>query len=65
MSTQQGRGGTGSHKHGVSGHSGHPSGFKQQLAREANREEEEKKKRKPKNHMFSSVSEVFRNFKPR
>lgn len=37
MSIQHGRGGMGSHKHGVSGESGMPSGLKQQLAREDNK----------------------------
>ncbi len=59
---QQGRGGMGSHKHGISGHSGPSPRFKFMRTFEANREREAEtraiRRRKPK--MFPTVAEAFR-----
>ncbi len=52
MSKQQGRGGMGSHKHGVSGKSGMPRGLKQRLAREENKRQEKKSRRQ---RMYESI----------
>lgn len=62
MSMQQGRGGMGCHKHGVSGHTRLPPGLKQRLAREEN------KRREKTSHwqrMYESVSELMRERRPR
>ena len=53
MSKQQGRGGTGSHKHGVSGRAGPPTAVKRATAEFFNKEAEQRKKRKGK--MYGSV----------
>lgn len=62
MSMQQGRGGMGSHKHGVSGHAGLPPGLKQCLAREDN-ERREKTSHRPR--MYESVLELMRERRAR
>lgn len=57
MSRQQGRGGMGSHKHGVSGQSGLPPGLKQRLAREDNERRKKKKREQP---MYASLQALMR-----
>ena len=59
---QQGRGGMGSHKHGISGRSGRSSGMKQSMARDANREAERTKRRK-RPLQFNTVREAVKNWK--
>jgi hypothetical protein len=63
MSQQRGRGGMGSHKHGISGHSGQGASL-QMTARFLNREAEKKRKTKEskKNlvEMHGNVREVFK-----
>ncbi|MGH8651501.1 MAG: hypothetical protein ACREYE_04665 [Gammaproteobacteria bacterium] len=56
MSKQQGRGGIGSHKHGVSGKSGMPPRLKQQLAREEN---ERKGKKSRRQRMYDSIAALM------
>jgi len=56
MSKQQGRGGMGSHKHGVSGKSGMPPGLKQQLAREENKRKDKKSRRQ---RMYDSIAALM------
>ncbi len=57
----QGRGGMGSHKHGVSGRGGPSPGLKQRLAREQNRrlkEREEVRKRR-RSQFYDTVRELM------
>jgi len=56
MSKQQGRGGMGSHKHGVSGKSGMPPGLKQQVAREENKRRDKKSRRQ---RMYNSIAALM------
>ncbi len=57
----QGRGGMGSHKHGVSGRGGSPPGLKQRLAREQNqRQDEQQETRKRRRQgMYNSIRELM------
>ncbi len=57
----QGRGGMGSHKHGVSGRGGSPPGLKQRLAREQNqRQDEQQETRKRRRQgMCNSIRELM------
>jgi len=55
---QQGRGGMGSHKHGISGHSGPSPRTKLMTCLENNRWLQSRKRR-PKPIMFGSVAEAF------
>jgi hypothetical protein len=57
MSRQQGRGGMGSHKHGVSGHPGHPPKLRMWLKLLAKREEAWRRR----SEFFGSVKELFRS----
>jgi hypothetical protein len=57
----QGRGGMGSHKHGISGRGGSPPGLKQRLAREQiqrskERAETRKRHRQP---MYNTIRELM------
>ncbi|MGH8651509.1 MAG: hypothetical protein ACREYE_04705 [Gammaproteobacteria bacterium] len=56
MSKQQGRGGMGTHKHGVSGKSGMPPRLKQQLAREENKRKDKKGRRQ---RMYDSIAALM------
>jgi len=64
-----GRGGMGSHKHGVSGHNGPSPRQKQNLSRDANREmeleREQKRKRENANPKFGSMQELLASRKTR
>lgn len=57
MSKQRGRGGMGSHKHGVSGTAGPNRRALQALGRLVNRMHEETKR--PKQRMFDDVRDLF------
>jgi len=56
---EQGRGGMGSKKHGVSGHPGRSPRFKHNAQIEANKEADNRKAKKP--LPFDSVEECFRD----
>ncbi len=57
----QGRGGMGSHKHGVSGRGGLPPGLKQRLAREQNQRSKERAqtRKRRKQRMYETVRELM------
>jgi hypothetical protein len=59
MSKQQGRGGMGSHKHGMSGHAGHSSKLRMLLKPLAKREEVWHRRRLRHSEFFGSVKELF------
>ena len=59
----QGRGGMGSHKHGVSGRPGPRPALKRFLAEFLN--EEAKRRTKRRSKMYSSLREALRRFKPK
>jgi hypothetical protein len=61
MSKQQGRGGMGSHKHGVSGHPGHPPKLRMWSKILAKREEAWRRRRFRRSEFFGSVKELFRS----
>ena len=63
MSKQRGRGGMGSHKHGVSGRAGPPRAVKWATAQFFNEEAARRKARKQK--MYGSVREVLDPKKPK
>ena len=63
MSRQKGRGGMGSHKHGVSGRPGPPAAVKRATAEFFNREAEQRRRRKPKMH--ETVREALRDQEPK
>ncbi len=63
MSKQRGRGGMGSHKHGVSGHAGPPNAVKWATAQFFNKEAARRKARKHK--MYGSVREALNPRKPK
>lgn len=56
-----GRGGMGSHKHGVSGHATRSPDYKQAQTREANRLADEANAKRLKPAMFPSLKEALRN----
>jgi hypothetical protein len=60
MSRQQGRGGMGSHKHGVFGHAGHSPKIRMWLKLLAKREEAWRRRRFRHSELFGSVKELFR-----
>lgn len=57
---QQGRGGMGSHKHGVSGNAPRSPAYKQAQTREANRLADEARDKKAKPKVFRSVSDALK-----
>lgn len=63
MSKQSGRGGMGSHKHGVSGRTHKPARLKQELGRLANRDGERQRKlreaRRASQRWTDSVRDLF------
>lgn len=61
QTTQQGRGGIGSHKHGVSGRSGPSPRTKFMTALDANRLADAQRARRPKPQMWPSVREALAN----
>ena len=61
MSKQQGRGGMGSHKHGVSGHPGNPPKLRMWLKLLAKQEEVWRRRRFRQSEFFGSVKELFRS----
>ena len=63
MSKQRGRGGMGSHKHGVSGRAGPPNAVKWATAEFFNKEAARRKARKHK--MYGSVGEALNPRKPK
>jgi len=56
---QQGRGGMGSHKHGVSGHAPRSPRYKLRQTLEDNKRRAEACKRKPRSQMVSTVAELL------
>ena len=56
---QQGRGGMGSHKHGVSGHPPRSPRYKLMQTLEDNKRRAEVHKRKPKPRMVSTIEDLF------
>jgi hypothetical protein len=60
---QQGRGGMGSHKHGISGHGGPSPKSKLMRALDANREEAARPKRRTRT--YQSVADLMRQEKPK
>jgi hypothetical protein len=61
-----GRGGMGSHKHGVSGTPGRNSKYKAAQQREAQKEEERERQRREKRApQFTSPIEAIRKFRPK
>ncbi len=63
MSRQAGRGGMGSHKHGVSGRPGPPARVKWATAAFFNKET--KRRAKPRRKMYDSVREALDRHKPK
>jgi hypothetical protein len=59
MSRQQGRGGMGSHEHGVSGHAGPSPKFRMSLKLLAKREEALRRRRFRHREFFGSVKELL------
>ena len=57
----QGRGGMGSHKHGVSGRGGSPPGLKQRLAREQNQRSKERAqmRKRRRQRMYETIRELM------
>ena len=58
---RQGRGGLGSHKHGVSGRGGAPPGMKQRLAREQNQrsKEQAQTRKRRRQRMYETIRELM------
>jgi hypothetical protein len=61
MSKEQGRGGIGSHKHGVSGHPGHSPKLRMWLKLVAKQEEAWRRRKFRHREFFGSVKELFRS----
>ncbi len=57
----QGRGGMGSHKHGVSGRGGSPPGLKQRLAREQSQRQSERTeaRKRRRQRMYDTIRELI------
>jgi hypothetical protein len=62
---QQGRGGMGTHKHGISGYPTRSPRYKFMQTMADNRDRERFRPRRIKPQMFASVQEAFRRFMPK
>lgn len=57
---QQGRGGMGSHKHGISGHAPRSPGYKMQRTREANAQASADKAKRPIAVTYKTVADALK-----
>lgn len=63
MSNQKGRGGMGSHKHGVSGQAPRSPGYKMQRTREANAMADAERAKRPEIPTFRSLADAMKALK--